>query len=121
VTSLAEAHRAVPVLDQAGWLHWPSDPNSSWRLWFLRLRPKARTHHLYLIEHDDPHLGELIAFRDRLRARADLREQYATLKRLLAEAHRDDREPYTEAKREFVASALQAAGIELLPRAAAGQ
>jgi GrpB-like predicted nucleotidyltransferase (UPF0157 family) len=121
VTSLAEAHRAVPVLDQAGWLLWPSDPNSSWRLWFLRPRPEARTHHLYLIEHDDPHLDELIAFRDRLRAHADLREQYATLKRRLAEAHRDDREAYTEAKRDFVASALQAAGIELLPRAAPGQ
>jgi GrpB-like predicted nucleotidyltransferase (UPF0157 family) len=48
VKSLVEAHRAIPVLERAGWLYWPSDPKGSWRLWFLRPRPESRTHHLYL-------------------------------------------------------------------------
>ena len=117
VMSLVEAHRAIPALAQAGWLFWPSDPNNSWRLWFLRPRPETRTHHLYLIEHDDPHLGELIVFRDQLRAHAGLREQYARLKHLLAEEHRHDREAYTQAKSQFVANVLSEAGIEPVPRA----
>ena len=55
VTSLTDARGAVSILQQDGWLHWPTDPNKSWRLWFLRPQPDARTHHLYLIQHDDPH------------------------------------------------------------------
>jgi len=60
-----------------------------------------RTHHLHLV--DEP--GELkrrLRFRDRLRADPALAGEYATLKRALAERHRDDREAYTEAKAAFV-------------------
>jgi GrpB-like predicted nucleotidyltransferase (UPF0157 family) len=64
IRSLVEARRAIPLLERSGWLYWPSDPNSSWRLWFLRPQRESRTHHLYLIQHDDPHLQELTAFRD---------------------------------------------------------
>ena len=83
VASFSEAHRAVPIQD-AGWSFWPSDPNGSWRLWFLRPRPDARTHHLYLIQHDDPHVRELLVFRDLLRSQAHLRERYEQLKHRLA-------------------------------------
>ena len=48
VHSLAEAQDAVPVLERDGWLFWADDPNRSYRLWFLRPTPTARTHHLYL-------------------------------------------------------------------------
>jgi GrpB-like predicted nucleotidyltransferase (UPF0157 family) len=54
VTSLADGGGAVSNLDDDGWLHWPADPNRSWRLWFLRPQPDARTHHLYLIQYDHP-------------------------------------------------------------------
>ena len=107
VTSLAEAHGAVEPLQAAGWLFWPTDPNRSWRLWFLRPRPEARTHHLYLIAHDDPHSQELRVFRDLLRSKPELRQRYELLKRRLAKAHRDDREAYTAAKRQFVQTALR--------------
>jgi GrpB-like predicted nucleotidyltransferase (UPF0157 family) len=117
VRSLLEAHRSIPVLEDAGWMYWPSDPNSSWRLWFLRPRPKTRTHHLYLIQHDDPHLRELIAFRDQLRSDEPARKQYAELKRQLAQEYRTDRDAYTAAKTSFVAKLLQHTGIELEPRA----
>jgi GrpB-like predicted nucleotidyltransferase (UPF0157 family) len=119
VRSLAEAHRAIPVLEQAGWWYWPSDPNGSWRLWFLRPRPETRTHHLYLIQHDDPHLMELIAFRDRLRTHGPTREQYAELKTLLAQRYRTDRVAYTAAKTNFVIKLLRQIGTEMEPRAKA--
>jgi GrpB-like predicted nucleotidyltransferase (UPF0157 family) len=74
------------------------------------------THHLYLIQYDDPHLRELLAFCDLLRSRAELRQRYELLKHRLAEAYRDDREAYTDAKGRFVERALREAGIEPQPR-----
>lgn len=116
VRSIVQAHHAIPVLELAGWMSWPSDPNRSWRLWFLRPRPEARTHHLYLIQHDDPHLRELTAFRDRLRTDASACDQYAHLKQLLAQRYSVDRDAYTAAKTNFVVTLLRQAGIEPQPR-----
>jgi GrpB-like predicted nucleotidyltransferase (UPF0157 family) len=112
VTSLVEARGAVSILEEDGWLHWPTDPNRSWRLWFLRPQPDARTHHLYLIQYDDPHVRELRAFRDVLRANEALRDRYEALKRNLAKAFRDDREAYTKAKTRFIDNGLRQSGIE---------
>lgn len=110
VTSLARARGAVAVLTEDGWLHWPTDPNSSWRMWFLRPRPDARTHHLYLIQYDDPHTRALRAFRDALRADDVLRDRYEALKRKQAKSFRDDREAYTNAKRHFIDDVLRQVG-----------
>jgi ribosomal protein S18 acetylase RimI-like enzyme len=76
----------------------------------------ARTHHLYLIQHDDPHLRELIAFRDRLRTDGSARERYAELKHVLAQEYRTERDAYTAAKTSFVVKLLRQAGIEPEPR-----
>jgi GrpB-like predicted nucleotidyltransferase (UPF0157 family) len=116
VASLVEAELAVPLLEDAGWLLWPADPNRSWRLWFLRPQPDARTHHLYLIQHNDPHLRELCAFRDLLRADDGLRTEYEALKRNLANEFRDDREAYTDAKAHFIETTLRDNGLEPRPR-----
>ncbi len=116
VTSLVDARGAVALLEEDGWLQWSTDPNRSWRFWFLRPLPEARTHHLYLIQYDDPHAGELRAFRDLLRADDTLRDRYETLKRNLAKAFRDDREGYTQAKAPFVEDGLRQSGIEPLRR-----
>jgi GrpB-like predicted nucleotidyltransferase (UPF0157 family) len=60
-----------------------------------------RTHHLHLV--DDRHeLERRLRFRDRLRTDPALATEYATLKRELAERHREDREAYTGAKAAFV-------------------
>jgi GrpB-like predicted nucleotidyltransferase (UPF0157 family) len=107
VTSLVEAREAVSVLEEDRWLHWPTDPNRSWRLWFLRPQPDARAHHLYLIQYDDPHVRELRAFRDVLRANDALRDRYEALKRNLAKAFRDDREAYSRAKARFIYNTLR--------------
>ncbi len=47
-----------------------------------------------------------LAFRDALRADADVRDTYAALKQRLAAAHGHDREAYTDAKAAFVAATL---------------
>ena len=116
VTSLDAAQAAIAVLQEAGWLFWPDDPNRHYRLWFLRPRPDARTHHLQIIAQGHPAARALIVFRDALRDEPNLRESYATLKDRLAEQHRTDREAYTNAKADFVRAVLQSKGAPEPPR-----
>jgi GrpB-like predicted nucleotidyltransferase (UPF0157 family) len=112
VGSLTGAQAVVPVLAGAGWLFWPDDPCRDYRLWFLRPRPEARTHHLHLIEDGHPQALALLAFRDALRADAALRGQYAAVKDQLVRRHPDNRNAYSNAKSDFVARALRSLGIE---------
>jgi GrpB-like predicted nucleotidyltransferase (UPF0157 family) len=63
--------------------------------------PAHRTHHLHLVDKQEE-LNRRLRFRDRLRSDPTLAEEYATLKRALAECYRDDREAYTKAKSEFI-------------------
>src|SRR5215471_4449299 len=99
--TLSEVRAAIPVLEAAGWLLWPQDPCGHYRLWLLRPRPEARTHHLQVVEAGHPHARALVAFRDALRADAGLRREYASLKERLADQHRDNRNAYTNAKGAF--------------------
>jgi GrpB-like predicted nucleotidyltransferase (UPF0157 family) len=111
VRSLPEARAAVPLLARHDWLFWPEDPGSTYRLWFLRPTPASRTHHLQVIEHDDPHALALLGFRDALRADTRLCREYGELKEALAREHRGNRNAYTNAKADFVASVLRQAGL----------
>jgi GrpB-like predicted nucleotidyltransferase (UPF0157 family) len=65
--------------------------------------------HLSLAEHGGAYWREHLAFRDALRASAELRARYGELKRRLAAEH-DDAEAYTRAKTAIVREALTAAG-----------
>ena len=112
VSSLPAARAAVPVLAGAGWLFWPQDPCSYYRLWFLRPRPEARTHHLQVVEQGHPQAKALLAFRDVLRADAGLRREYADLKDQLAGQHPESRNAYTNAKGAFIERVLRQAGVE---------
>jgi GrpB-like predicted nucleotidyltransferase (UPF0157 family) len=112
VRSLDQAQAAVAPLEADGWLFWPDDPFGRYRLWFLRPQPDTRTHHLYIIAHDDPHARALLAFRDVLRADPVQRDAYARLKKELAGQHRDNRNAYTNAKGTFIEQALRGVGLE---------
>jgi GrpB-like predicted nucleotidyltransferase (UPF0157 family) len=111
VSSLPDARAAVPLLARHGWLFWPEDPARAYRLWFLRPTPAKRTHHLQVIEHDDPHAVALLGFRDALRADPRLRREYAELKDELARRHASNRNAYTNAKADFVTRVLKHAGL----------
>ena len=77
------------------------------RLYFRKGQP--RSHHIHLVEHGCEFWARHIAFRDLLRARSDLVEQYSALKRRLAAEYGTDREGYTEAKTPFIDAALRKA------------
>lgn len=71
--------------------------------WFCKPSPAVRTHHLHLVPMGSSQWVQPIAFRNYLRARADVAQEYEALKRRLAEVHHNDREAYTRAKRPFIA------------------
>jgi len=100
VASLEASWSAVPLLGPLGYGYFPY--RSDVMHWFCKPSPEIRTHHVYLIEHQSRAWLERLAFRDSLRADADLRTAYVSLKRELAERHREDREAYTEHKAGFI-------------------
>jgi GrpB-like predicted nucleotidyltransferase (UPF0157 family) len=66
----------------------------SGRRHFRRDNPTAqRTHQLHAFAEGSPRIALHLAFRDYLRAHADVAAEYATLKRRLAERHPDDSPP----------------------------
>lgn len=66
-------------------------------------------HHLYVCSPDWQGYDDQVAFRDYLRAHADVARAYANLKRSLANRHRNDRAAYTDAKADFVRDVLSRA------------
>ncbi len=113
VRSIEQARAvAVEPLRALGYAFWADNPKRD-RLFFVRGLPPApcRTHHVHVTELDGEMWGRLL-FRDYLRAHPEEAARYATLKRALAERHRDDREAYTEAKASYV--------VEVMARARSG-
>jgi GrpB-like predicted nucleotidyltransferase (UPF0157 family) len=73
----------------------------------LRRPPDSEPHHLYLLVEGSRELRRHLAFRDALRADQLLREEYAALKRALAQRFHDDRQAYTNSKSDFIETALR--------------
>lgn len=85
------------------------------RRWFMRSANGRRTHHLHVVVAGDPTWTQWLRFRDVLRADASLAQQYSALKAELAAKYRHDREAYTDAKSEFVATVIAAHGDPARP------
>ena len=100
VPSFAAAKRKfLPALNDERWEYWWYNDHMMFIRRARRMGP--RTHHLHLAPRGH-RLWEGLAFRDYLRAHPQTAARYAALKRELAQAHRQDREAYTEAKTTFV-------------------
>jgi GrpB-like predicted nucleotidyltransferase (UPF0157 family) len=98
-----ELDAPIVALVGRGGYQYPAAFNAALRhrRWLCRPTAAHRTHHLHLV--DEPaELARHLHFRDRLRASATLRDEYARLKRGLAERTRDDREAYSAGKSAFI-------------------
>ena len=100
VRSLEESRACFARLGELEYLYFPY--RSEEMHWFCKPNPSRRTHHLHLVPTDGRRFREELAFREYLRAHADVAEEYGELKCRLAEKFRHDREAYTEAKGEFI-------------------
>jgi GrpB-like predicted nucleotidyltransferase (UPF0157 family) len=106
----AVANRASERLAVDGWCYVPPElDRRPWRRFFVKpdSSGRRRVAHLHLIATGHPRWEEQIAFRDTLRRDAGLARRYEALKRKLAEQYRHDREAYTNAKAEFIRTALE--------------
>jgi GrpB-like predicted nucleotidyltransferase (UPF0157 family) len=79
------------------------------RRWFMRVANGRRTHHLHVVQFGGAQWQERLRFRDALRQSAGLAQRYSALKHVLAQQHIGDREAYTNAKAEFVATVVAVA------------
>jgi GrpB-like predicted nucleotidyltransferase (UPF0157 family) len=104
IESLDGSRGALAVLERHQYCYAPY--RTEVMHWFCKPSPVHRTHHLHLVPLGSRLWTEQLAFRDYLRTHADVAMEYAALKRRLAEAHRLDREAYTDAKAPFVQRVL---------------
>ena len=104
VESLEASRPAIAVMPKLGYCYFPYKPDELH--WFCKPSDEVRTHHLHLITFESKLWQERIEFRDALRNNTKIAQEYAALKQTLSEEHRHDREAYTEAKSQFIASVL---------------
>jgi len=100
VQTLDASRPAIAAATELGYCYAPY--NAEIEHWFCKPSAFFRTHHLHLIPVGTPQWLRPIAFRDYLRAHAEVAAEYEVLKRHLAREHRLDREAYTLAKRPFI-------------------
>lgn len=100
VASLEASAAAIAAAERIGYAYFPYKQDV--RHWFCKPTPAHRTHHLHLVPMSSRLWQARLAFRDALRASAELRHEYQMLKLRLAVEHRDDREAYTNGESAFV-------------------
>ena len=100
VASLDASRPAIEAAATLGYCYFPYQPDREH--WFCKPSPAFRTHHLHLIPVGSPQWIRPIAFRNYLRAHANVASDYEALKRRLAQTFRNDREAYTRAKAPFI-------------------
>ena len=109
--SMSDADLCVEPLIGLGYSYWEEGAEPHHRLFakFVDDGWTARTHNLHLVEAGGWYWKERLLFRDYLRADPATARKYAQLKRGLAQRYEDDREAYTAAKKEFVATVVEQA------------
>lgn len=110
VEDLDETEAVTPALEDHGYERRPDDIGG--RRLFAKGPRTNRTVYLSITEEGSAFYVEKIAFRDRLRESPELAEQYASIKKSLAEKYPEDRDRYTAAKSEFIRGVLDRAGDE---------
>ena len=100
VRTLESSRSAIDALGDVGYCYAPY--RAEQEHWFCKPSPAVRTHHLHLVPFESEQWRGAIAFRDYLRANAQIAADYERLKRNLARQYQFDREAYTEAKAPFI-------------------
>lgn len=112
VGSYEEASICVAPLEELGY-EYRGEAGIARRHYFVKGAP--RTHHLHMVEKDGPDWTATLAFRDALRRRPELAQEYAAAKEALARRHAKDRDAYQAAKDQVIVAIL-----ERIEREAAG-
>jgi GrpB-like predicted nucleotidyltransferase (UPF0157 family) len=105
--SLEDIESKIKPLSEIGYSYVPKyERELPMRRYFVKSSATSLRVHLHAVELNSRLWQEHLAFRDRLRADANLCAQYQTLKLSLAEEFADDKSAYTAAKSPFIQSVL---------------
>jgi GrpB-like predicted nucleotidyltransferase (UPF0157 family) len=108
VADIERSGPAVAALINLGYDYAPEfESDIPERRYFYRGVP--HTYHVHMVEQSSDFFDQHLAFRDHLRAHPEAAAEYARLKRGLAARFRNDRDAYTEGKRGFVDTVVEAA------------
>lgn len=107
VRSEDDVARAIQLLAAGGYRH-KGDRGVRGREAFDNPQGLAQ-HHLYVVVSGNSEHRRHLLFRDYLRSHPEEAARYSTLKRSLADAFREDRDGYTDAKSAFVEEILRRA------------
>lgn len=101
VDDRTRAEAAIPAIEALGYANVPNyiDPNRV--VLIKRLPDGTRTHHVH-IHSDVDEVRRHLIFCDRLRADPGIRDEYAALKRTLAQRFETDRNAYSRHKTAFI-------------------
>lgn len=107
VRALADVESRIPALDAGGYGYVQKyERELPMRRYFVKASVSSLRVHVHAVEQGSRLWREHLAFRDALRADAELRARYQQLKLQLAAAHADDKSAYTAAKAPFIQSVL---------------
>jgi XTP/dITP diphosphohydrolase len=84
------------------------------RRFFIRVRDNKRAVHLQFLINNSQSAKDQRQFRDILRAGSARKDQYAALKKQLAQQYNDDREAYTRAKAGFIRQTLNISTMRII-------
>ena len=106
VESFDVVEKSAQLLSEIGYEHLGTFGIEG-RHFFIKESGNIRTHHLHMVLYRGELWNNHIMFRNWLREHPKDREQYAELKKTLAEKYRENREKYTDEKSEFVRRILK--------------
>jgi len=107
-----ECAAAFDELAALGWVSAPEPGDVADRKWSLCFPTvERRSHHLHVVEATSTGWQTWLAFRDHLRKTPADRDEYARIKRGLAEADDRDRPAYRAGKAPFIAGVLGGLGL----------
>lgn len=105
VDSLDTAEEWKDTLAKIGYWYKGIEPDLPDRRFFAKGPREKRTVYLHVVNKHE--FDSLLKFRDRLRSSLSLVEEYASLKRDLADKHKDNRDIYTRSKNDFIRGVIE--------------
>ncbi|MEX2720477.1 MAG: GrpB family protein [Candidatus Wukongarchaeota archaeon] len=105
VRHLADAEKGIEPLKSVGYEYVPEFEDSlPERRFFWKSPPESRKYHIHMVELTSVFWQRHLLFRDYLRTRPKVAQEYYHLKKELAAKHGSDRDAYTDAKTSFIKS-----------------
>jgi GrpB-like predicted nucleotidyltransferase (UPF0157 family) len=108
---LEDVGKCIEPLKRLGY-EYKGEEGHPGRFFLAKGDPRRRTHYLHMVEWNSDSWKELLRFRDYLRQHKEVAEEYARLKRELAQKSQGNRDLYTPGKAEFIETVLRMAEDE---------